>query len=133
MLDLTALIRLRTDLAGVLHDPLTPRVIPPPLDAGQVHCQRCGTPRYPAQNCRGCSGRHPTISAAHRMAIGATKRGITVDEYRAHAEADELWCSGHRAWEPSEAFVPASRRAGAKCREANIEYQRRRRAEQKGA
>lgn len=39
--------------------------------------------------------------AQQQLNIGATKLGLSADEYRQHVEAGERWCSGHRAWHPA--------------------------------
>lgn len=35
---------------------------------------------------------------------GASRLGITADEWRHHRENGERWCTEHRDWEPSERF-----------------------------
>lgn len=40
-------------------------------------------------------------TVAHRESgwrRGATRLGITFDEYRDHIHAGEKWCSGHKSW-----------------------------------
>jgi hypothetical protein len=39
----------------------------------------------------------------------ATKLGITYEEYMAHFENDERWCSWHRAWESKAIFTPSNK------------------------
>jgi len=56
-----------------------------------------------------------------RMSLmsAATRIGLTVEEYAAHLEADERWCSFHRAWEAKASFyADASKATGvtADCR-----------------
>jgi hypothetical protein len=45
-----------------------------------------------------------------RLRMGATRLGISEQEYLAHTERGELWCSRHRAWHPADDFAPDPRR-----------------------
>lgn len=62
------------------------------------------------------------------LKIAATKTGCTPDEYLAHLNADEAWCSGHGAWEPRSAFKagPSWRGLQAQCVQARRDYDRER-------
>lgn len=53
----------------------------------------------------------------------ASMLGLTVEEYSAHYDAGERWCSGCRAWHPSTELVTRSY-----CRKAKREKERRREA-----
>lgn len=44
------------------------------------------------------------LSPEHRMRIGATQLGITLDEYRARVKDGDKWCFGCRSWRPRGAF-----------------------------
>lgn len=94
---------------------------PPTLDTAgverTVYCPRCGTPRKFQAICRPCklarggkvsspgrSRQHYRPTDEHRMRVAASKIRVTYEEYRAHREAGEKWCSGHKAWHPLEAF-----------------------------
>jgi len=47
------------------------------------------------------------VPRAYVMAAG--RLHITIAEYRAHLHAGEQWCSGHKCWEPMDAFSPGKR------------------------
>lgn len=59
---------------------------------------------------------------------GATKLGISLEEYVGHVQLGERWCSGHRVWEDVELFGPHARRRdglNSECREWSREKARR--------
>lgn len=69
------------------------------------YCGQCGRgPLSKGQHCP--HGQRRGRSMETRMEIGATKLGISADEYRAHVEAGEKWCGGHREWHARDAFFP---------------------------
>lgn len=43
-------------------------------------------------------------SRSERIQMGATRLGISVEEYERHVEAGQRWCSAHQRWCPAEAF-----------------------------
>lgn len=45
------------------------------------------------------------MSLDHRIAIGATRLGITRDEYTRHILAGEKWCAGCHVWHLRSEFV----------------------------
>lgn len=45
-------------------------------------------------------------SVTNGMRAGAARLGISLDEYCAHRDAGEKWCSWHRAWHAVSAFDP---------------------------
>ena len=42
---------------------------------------------------------------------GATRLGITFEEYMLHFDAGERWCSGHKTWEDKSIFPPRTNTA----------------------
>lgn len=56
------------------------------------------------------AGARPALSLDHRIAIGATRIGVTRDEYRRHVEAGLKWCAGHHDWHPRNADTFYQRR-----------------------
>jgi hypothetical protein len=61
------------------------------------------------------------------LKIAATMLGHTPDEYRAHLEAGDAWCSGHKQFEPRDAFhVHPTRWNGLQqfCKRTRAEYDR---------
>lgn len=60
----------------------------------ECHCLPCA-------DLRAHVGRARLLQMSERaMKQGATRLGISVDDYRRHIEAGERWCSGHQMWEP---------------------------------
>ena len=51
----------------------------------------------------------------------ATRLGMTVDEYRKHRDAGELWCSGCRRWHAADEFASTK---GGYCRAAELKRTR---------
>jgi len=53
--------------------------------------------------------------------IAAGRIGVAVDEYQAHVDAGEQWCTGCRAWHPLERFARDATRLNGlarRCRDA---------------
>lgn len=78
---------------------------------------------------RGGSGFLKRASHLSRAQMSATRLGITLEAYLAHAEAGEKWCSAHRRWEPAtpENFAKRTKSPdgmGSSCREAARESAR---------
>lgn len=130
----------QSDESVVLPPPSPPALNTAGLER-TVYCPRCGTPRKSHAICRPCkaakggkvrspgrSREHYRPTDEHRMKVAASRIGVTYEEYRAHREAGEKWCSGCTAWHPLEAF--GVRREAADgvypiCREATrVAYQR---------
>lgn len=75
-----------------------------------------------------------------RYRQGATRLGISLDEYVRKVKSGLKWCSGHGRWCARSAFGPHARYADgldSQCREISRarsrEYQRQKRAAERGA
>jgi hypothetical protein len=54
---------------------------------------------------------HTPATLRARIQMGATRLGISVEDYLEHTQRGELWCTRHREWHPADDFPPDSRRA----------------------
>lgn len=67
--------------------------------------------------------RRGALSLSHRIAIGATRLGITRAEYERHVLDGEKWCAACQQWHPRSEFgVRRTKRDGrdAICKRANL-------------
>lgn len=66
-------------------------------------------------------------SRSGSLAVAAGRVGLTVDEYEAHVDAGEKWCSRCKAWHPLDAFGRDASRGDGRapsCRESKNRHGR---------